>query len=249
MKLPEVLTPQQLRKFFSVIEDPQYMVIYLLGTMCGLRRESIVILKKSDVDIDNRVIRIRDDKNPLRSKEGHGNDRNVPIPEELVPLLELWVQYHPGNDFMFPSAYFNKDHISENALTKKITIDIRRAGIQNPTYVDKGGKMRHLYHFHTLRHSYGTYYYEKTGDIVGLQRNMGHRSIQTTQIYTHISIGERKRRVDEVFSSKKSLLLEPEKEAVDPLELEKVRHSNKMKELEMEREIAQLNAVKIEVRK
>ena len=54
-------------------------------------------------------------------------------------------------------------------------------------------------HPHTLRHSYATYVHEKTHDINKVKELLGHESISTTGIYTHVSTKEKKETIKEVF--------------------------------------------------
>ncbi len=239
MKIPEILTVKQLRKLFEVVDDPTYMVIYSLATFCGMRRASIATLLKDQVDLERGCILVRDDKNPNRGRDGYGKDRNVPIPTLLFPLLELWMEYNPNSKYMFPSPFRRSNHISVDALSKKIIVDLRRAGINNPTYVDKRGYKRHLYRFHTLRHSYATYYYERTGDAIGLKNNLGHATMGMVTRYTHMAVGKRRDMLDKAFSPTHKLLSEDYVEDADAK-----RHENRMKELQMELRIMELRSGK-----
>ena len=236
MRLPEVLTIKQLRKLFEVVDDPMYMMIYSLATYCGMRRASIAKLLKEEIDLERGCINVRDDKNTNRGRDGYGKDRNVPIPTLIIPLVELWLEYNPESKYMFPSPFRKIEHISVDALSKKIIVDLRRAGINNPTYTDKRGYQRHQFRFHTLRHTYATAYYERTGDAIGLQSNLGHATMGMVTRYTHMAIGKRRDMVDKAFSPTRKIL------SGDSEDLDIKRHDNRMKELEMELRIVELRA-------
>jgi hypothetical protein len=112
-------------------------------------------------------IRIRDGKN--------GKDRNVMLsPSLLLVLREYWRIERPGMDWLFPGQAPDKP-ISTNAIREVCKEAAKNAGIFKNTSL------------HTLRHSFATHLLEAGADIRLVQVLLGHRSLQTTALYTHVS--------------------------------------------------------------
>lgn len=149
----------------------------MLETMysCGLRVSELVNLKISNLYLDVGFIRVI----------GKGNkERLVPIGETAVKQIQLY-----------------KDHIRSHLKTiKKGCEDIlflnRRGGQLSRVMVfiilkdltEKSGIKKNI-HPHTLRHSFATHLVEAGADLRAVQEMMGHKSITTTEIYTHLDRG------------------------------------------------------------
>jgi len=111
----------------------------------------------------------------VKVMKGKGNkQRLVPIPKPLMIDLKAWMSL---------------ENIIENKL-----FNIKR---QQAFNIVK--KLDHTIHPHTLRHSYATYVYGKTKDLKGVQDLLGHESMNTTSIYAHISVEDKKKMIKEVF--------------------------------------------------
>jgi integron integrase len=206
--LPVVLSREEVRRLFAVMEGTTGLILKLLyGT--GLRQMECLRLRVKDVDLDRKVILVRDGKG--------GKDRQVMLPRSLevemagqmerlraldeadraANLPGVWlpealgVKYpNAGKElawqWFFPSKQIGVDpetglrrrhHLHENALTLALKTARERAGITK-----KAG-------CHTLRHSFATHLLEDGTDIRTVQDLLGHKSLETTQIYTHVMEG------------------------------------------------------------
>lgn len=206
--LPVVLSREEVRRLLAVTEGTTGLILKLLyGT--GLRQMECLRLRVKDADLDRKVLMVRDGKG--------GKDRQVMLPKALHAeitdhvgrLRALWeadraanlpgvwlpealgVKYpKAGKEFawqwLFPSKQIGMDpesgierrhHMHENALTSALKVAQERAGIAKKTGC------------HTLRHSFATHLLEDGTDIRTVQDLLGHKSVETTQIYTHVMAG------------------------------------------------------------
>lgn len=172
-KLPDVLTFEEQKALLNIFNQRYHsgrknrLMVELILT-AGLRVSEICNLKWLD-------LRYRDYK--ILIKEGKGKkDRNLFTPESLMQSLKKYKEYAPNSKFVFASISGEKQDRSN--LNKTIK-----------NYANKAGIKKNVYN-HLLRHTALTDFYTKTKDIRKVQEIAGHSSIQTTQIYTHISAEE-----------------------------------------------------------
>jgi len=189
-KLPDVLTFEEQKALLGVFNLRYHsgrknrLMVELMLTI-GLRVSEICKLKWADIRWREGKILIKDGKG--------GRDRNLFIPESLTSRLKDYREETPESTWVFATRTGNQqDRSTLNALVKK--------------YAKKAGIDKNVYN-HLLRHSALTDIYNATKDIRKVQAIAGHSSIQTTQIYTHISAAEIKETLTtEKYSSKTELL-------------------------------------------
>lgn len=206
--LPVVLSREEVQRLFAVMEGTTGLILKLLyGT--GLRQMECLRLRVKDVDLDRKVLIVRDGKG--------GKDRQVMLPKalhtEIILHMErlraLWeadraallpgvmlpealaVKYpNAGKElawqWLFPSKQTSMDpetgilrrhHLHENALTSALKVAREKSGMTKKVGC------------HTLRHSFATHLLEDGTDIRTVQDLLGHKSVETTQIYTHVMAG------------------------------------------------------------
>ena len=166
-KLPLVLSLSEVARFFDALTNIKYRAILMTVYGAGLRSSEVVRLKVSDIDSERMQIRVR---------QGKGRkDRNIMLsPTLLTCLREYWRIARPGNDWLFPGEPSSKA-ISTRAVWLKVKKAAKEAGISKSMSI------------HTLRHSFATHLLESGADIRLVQVLLGHRSLQTTALYTHVS--------------------------------------------------------------
>ncbi len=170
---PVVLTKNEIEKIFKSIKNPQYKLILKMYYACGLRLSEAINLRVKDIDLNEKVLWVRDGKG--------GKDRMSILSEKLSKDL------------------FN--HIEKSGKTKDSFLFVNRYGDPfNPRTIQKviekakvDANIHKDVHIHTLRHSFATHLLEAGVDIRHIQELLGHSDLSTTQIYTTVSNSELKK--------------------------------------------------------
>lgn len=174
--LPEVLSVEEIDAIEGVIDvstpegQRDRAAIEMLYS-CGLRVSELCNLLLSDLYLDEGFLRVT----------GKGNkQRLVPISERAIRELKSWFAFRnsinikPGEeDYVFISAA-RKKHLSRITVFHNIKVYAEQAGIQKTISP------------HTFRHSFATHLLEGGANLRAIQTMLGHESISTTEIYTHI---------------------------------------------------------------
>ena len=174
--LPEVLTLEEVDRLQQAIDLSKWegqrnkAVIEVLYS-CGLRVSELVTLKLSDLYLDEQFLRVT----------GKGQKtRLVPISPVAIKQLQLWfvdrnaMNIKPGEeDYVFLNR--RGAHLTRTMILIMIKRLGQEAGIAKTISP------------HTLRHSFATSLLEGGADLRSIQAMLGHESIGTTEIYTHIS--------------------------------------------------------------
>lgn len=174
--LPEVLSVEEIDAIEGVIDvstpegQRDRAAIEMLYS-CGLRVSELCNLLLSDLYLDEEFLRVT----------GKGNkQRLVPISERAIRELKSWFAFRnsinikPGEeDYVFISAA-RKKHLSRITVFHNIKVYAEQAGIQKTISP------------HTFRHSFATHLLEGGANLRAIQTMLGHESISTTEIYTHI---------------------------------------------------------------
>jgi len=164
-KLPIVLSGKEIKRFFSVFQNVKYKLMFVLMYASGLRISEIVKLRVCDIDFDNTVLWVRSGKG--------GKDRQSLLPEILIKVLKRWVSDKDVDDFVFGSI--RGGSLTERSVQKMFVKHLKLAGIKKEATC------------HSLRHSFATHLLESGTDIRYIQELLGHKRIETTQIYTKVT--------------------------------------------------------------
>jgi integron integrase len=202
---PTVLSRDEARRLLAALRGPRWIMASLLYG-AGLRLRECLKLRVKDVDFDYRQILVRDGKGakdrvtmlpaaviePLRlhlerARTLHERDvgsgcGDVELPDALARKYPK-APYEWAWKFVFPSHKLSTDprtgvirrhHVYENYLIRAVKQAAHAAGIA-----------KHV-SCHTLRHSFATHLLESGHDIRTVQELLGHASVETTMIYTHV---------------------------------------------------------------
>lgn len=164
-KLPVVLSRSEIERVIAATENSKYRMMIALGYACGLRVSEVVVLRVSDLDIDELVVRIRNAKGK--------KDRISVLPEKLQNDLRNLIAGKRGEEYVFASN--RGGELTTTALQKMFRQSLRISGVQKPAT------------FHSLRHSFATHLLENGTDVRYVQELLGHANIRTTQLYTQVT--------------------------------------------------------------
>lgn len=166
-KLPVPLAPEVAEEIIAEIESIRDRVILMAAYGAGLRITEACSLRAQDIDSKRKVIHV------WRGKGA--KERYTVLPDRLLALLrEYWRQEHPTGAYLFPGKTPD-----EPADPNKVRGALRDA-------VDRA-RIRKRVTPHVLRHSFATFLLEAGENLRTIQFLLGHSSIRTTAIYTHVS--------------------------------------------------------------
>jgi integron integrase len=204
-RLPTVLTRAEMHRLLANLEGARWLMASLLYG-AGLRLRECLKLRVKDVDFGYRQVMVRDGKGakdrvtmlpasvigPLQHHLAHVralHDRDLAAGQGDVELPDALARKYPRAPlewawkFVFPSHKLSRDprsgairrhHVYEDYLVRGVKEAARAAGL-----------VKHV-SCHTLRHSFATHLLEAGYDIRTVQELLGHVSVETTMVYTHV---------------------------------------------------------------
>ena len=173
--LPVVLTQQEVTRILSHVTTFHNRVFLSTVYACGLRLGEALALTVSDIDARAMLIHVRHGKG--------AKDRTVPLPHHTLSLLRRYWLTHRHPSMLFPAL----GRGGRNGHTA--TVHMNRASVQGAFLRARkaAGVTRAHVSIHTLRHSYATHLLEAGLNIRFIQRALGHRSLETTVKYLHLT--------------------------------------------------------------
>lgn len=203
--VPVVLSKDETKAVIQHLEDPYRLIVKMLYG-CGLRMNEALKLRVKDIDFALEKVYIYDSKSQ--------NDRVLPLPKSLKIELQaqcghvaalhesdlrnglgsvymphaLGKKYpHAGKSlpwqYLFPMKSISSDprtgirrrhHVLEGSVGRQIKAAVEKCALQKRVSA------------HTFRHSYATHLLQNGVDIRSIQELLGHKSVETTMIYTHV---------------------------------------------------------------
>ena len=163
--LPKYLTVVEVKRLLQQCANLKHSCILKILYGCGVRVSEVLALKIADIDSASMRIHIR-------AAQGK-KDRVVPLPQTLLHnLRQYYLAYHP-KDYLFEGQHGG--NYSAKSIQNFIKKYAREAKIQKSVTP------------HMLRHSYATHQLENGVNIRYVQALLGHNSIKTTELYTHVT--------------------------------------------------------------
>ena len=203
--IPVVLTKEEVMKVIGNLSGVYQLIVYLMYG-CGLRMNEALKVRIKDIDFGFDKVYVWDSKSLT--------DRTVPLPQKIKQRLLAQVEYveelhlkdvGDGYGSVYLPYAMEKKHPKAKLETKwqflfpmkKVSTDprtkeIRRHHIQEQTLsrnIKNASKEAHIHKrvtSHVFRHSYATHLLQNGIDIRTIQLLLGHKSVETTMIYTHV---------------------------------------------------------------
>jgi len=169
--LPKIFSPEQVARLIDSATTPFYHTILMTLYATGVRRAELTHLKVTDIDSQRMVVHVQGGKGR--------KDRDIMLsPKLLAALREHWcgLQRKP-KVWLFPG---NRWHTADYPITTKVVwLACRQAAIR--------AGLGHDIHPHTWRHCFATHLLEAGADLRTIQILLGHRDLEETTIYLHLS--------------------------------------------------------------
>jgi integrase/recombinase XerD len=165
-RLPQVLTAAELTTFFVALRKPKYRALFMTCYAAGLRLGEACRLQVEDIDSRRMVLRVR----------GKGNrERLTVLSPRLLEVLRSYWRLSKPSTWLFPGAKPQHPVVTKTARSAFHCARVA-AGLHAG------------YTPHSLRHSFATHLLDAGTDLVLIQALLGHRSVNTTSRYTHVSV-------------------------------------------------------------
>ncbi|PHR58969.1 MAG: integrase [Arcobacter sp.] len=203
--IPTVLSKEEVMLIISNLSGIYQLLVSLMYG-CGLRMQEVLNIRLKDVDFSYDKVYIFDSKSL--------QDRTIPLPQKLKILLQAQVEYvvnlhaddikngqgtvfmpyaferkYPNANkeskwqFLFPMKNVSKDPRSE--IIRRHHVHPQTLGRNIKEAVVKSAIHKRV-SSHVFRHSYATHLLQAGVDLRSIQELLGHKSVETTMIYTHI---------------------------------------------------------------
>lgn len=170
--LPRTLSPDEAAKLLEFSPSDTISLrnkaMFELFYSSGLRLAELVNLKPEDLNLLEGTARV--------AGKG-GKTRIVPVGSKAAEVLREWIRQRvalarPGETALFLSRYGRQ--ISRRSINQQLKLQALRQGVITDI------------HPHVLRHSFASHVLQSSGDLRAVQEMLGHSSISSTQIYTHL---------------------------------------------------------------
>ena len=163
--MPDVRSDEDCRRLIATLEKPVYRGCFVLIYAYGLRIQEAVTLPITAIDSKQMVLHVIGKRNKQRA---------LPLTDSILEMLrEVW-KIHRSRTWLFPSR---------RIVTHLPDATARAAFVKARSACGFDEKFRP----HSLRHSFATHMLQRGVDIRIIQLLLGHSSIRSTEIYTHLT--------------------------------------------------------------
>jgi integrase/recombinase XerD len=164
--VPVTLSPEEVTRLLSAVPGLRERAAMEIAYAAGLRLNEVLHLKLADIDSARMILRVN---------QGKGKkDRNVMLSPALLETLRAYWRESKPRVWLFPGMG-GKRPLNATIIQRAFTQAKRQARIAKAVS------------FHSLRHSFATQLLESGVNVRTIQVLLGHRSLGTTQRYTHVA--------------------------------------------------------------
>lgn len=179
--LPTVLTRAEVARLFTVIREERFRVILRLIYACGLRVSEAINLEVTQIKRDGPRLHLQ--------KTKFSKERLVPLPLWAYRELQHYWKTHRHPRWVFPGV--GRGWRETPGGIARLGHAVEPMGVSSIQYCVRlaraDAKLPATTHVHTLRHSYATHLLEAGISIRLISAYLGHASLETTLIYTHLT--------------------------------------------------------------
>lgn len=185
MKLPKIIDRRSVTKMLKQLNlncptGIRNYAIVIMMYRAGLRVQEVCNLTLSDVNFETGLIYVQQSK----GKKGKKKDRYVPMDSDIIKTCQDWLAVRPQSDYFFCTLEGGK--LDQRYIREVCYRISKKAGV----FIQDGAKQKPVSP-HKFRHSFATELVrEKECNIRDIQELLGHSSVSTTQIYTHVVMDE-----------------------------------------------------------
>lgn len=165
-RLPVVLNLNEISALLSSIENEKHRLAMSLMYAGGLRVSELRNLRVNDIDFVQNIIHVKQAKG--------GKDRITILSRNLAEKLKKFTDAKQAKDYVFAAS--NGKPLTTRTFQKIFFNALKKADIKKDASC------------HSLRHSFATHLLENGTDIRYIQKLLGHKKLETTQIYTQVSV-------------------------------------------------------------
>ena len=182
--LPIVLSRQEVQALLGTLREPRFRTALRLMYHCGLRVGETVAIEVRDIHGKETPPRLH-----IRNGKG-GKDRYVPAAPAMIAELRDWWRAHRHPQFLFPSpgrGWADRTLSLSQAMTRSATTMSVSAVQMAYRLARAASGVNPASTTHSLRHSYATHLLEEGVSLRQISQYLGHESLDTTVIYTHLT--------------------------------------------------------------
>jgi len=172
--LPDVLSIDEVRRLIAAVRQPRNRAYFWTVYTLGLRMSEGLSLQVGDIDAERMLIHVHRGKG--------AKDRFVTLPHSTLHVLRSYWKTHCNPTLLFPQIGRSKNA----AATTTRPMDPTTVQGCMKRVVEKLGFTKKV-SLHTLRHSVATHLFEAGVSLRWIQKFLGHRNLQTTLIYLHLT--------------------------------------------------------------
>ena len=165
-KLPVVLSIEEVGKILGCVTNLKHRTLLMIVYSAGLRVGEVVRLRLEDLDADRGLIHIHSGKGK--------KDRYTLLSPGVMERVHEYLREYSPREWLFEGE-IPRHPYSVRSAQRVFEIAVENAGIRKPVSI------------HSLRHAFATHLLEQGTDLRVIQQLLGHASVKTTEIYTHVN--------------------------------------------------------------
>ena len=179
-KLPVFVREKEMESLFEIMDSDKSFkglrdrLVILMFYLTGMRRAELLSLKDADVDFSLKQIKVTGKRN---------KQRIIPMGTELMDAVREYVSERRASFAVCSESLF----VGDDGLPLTVG-EVTRIVKDNLAKVTTNKKRTP----HVLRHSFATALLNADADLPSIQKLLGHESLKTTEVYTHLSFEELK---------------------------------------------------------